>query len=303
MADQIFEQSFPVSGEAVFKLSNITGQVVVRQGEAQVIAVHAVMDDSSGNAEQTRVEMTQESSGRVVVETRFDHPVSGFLNRMKPCRVSYEVRLPAGVDVNISTIDSTQDLQGLQGKFHLSTISGSLTLADLTGELAFSTISGNVRASGLQAPKVSLSSISGEVEFLRSELGEADGSTVSGQIRVDAPVGAGPYAFRSVSGNVLWLAQTLAPCTLEVHTVSGDIQVNQPTTKARSERGSKVWNVLGGGPLIRLNSVSGNLQFRARQDAPAPERPTASGLTRKEILDKIESGEMTAEQALIALGQ
>ena len=300
MAIQTFEQTYPVSGQVVFKLSNIAGKVTVHQSEEPSIFVKAALDDSSGNAERTKIEMRQEESGRVVVETRFSDPILGIFNRAQPCKVDYDVTLPSGADIHVSTVSAAQELQGLQGKFQLSTISGNIHLAALQGDLQISTISGNVYTTDLQTSKLNLSAVSGDVDVAGSVPGTVEANTVSGQIRLAAPMGSGPYSFRSVSGDVSWQMPAAAPCTLELHTVSGDLNVNLPVTQYQAERGTKVWRVQGGGAAVRLNSVSGNLQVSAPQ-APVEPAKTGSGLSRKEILDKIEAGEMTAEEALAAL--
>jgi len=300
MAIQTYEQTFPVSGQVVFKLSNIAGKVSLHQGEEPVILVKAALDDASGSAERTKIEMRQEENGRVVVETRFSDPIFGIFNRAQPCKVDYDVTLPAGGDLQVSTVSAAQELHGLQGKFQLSTISGNIHLVSLQGDLQISTISGNVYTTDLQTGKLNLSAVSGDIDVAGSVSGTVEANTVSGQIHLDAPLGTGPYSFRSVSGDVSWKMPAAAPFTLELHTVSGDLSVNLPVTQYQAERGTRVWRVQGGGTAVRLNSVSGNLQVSAPQ-APAESDKTVSGLSRKEILDKIEAGEMTAEEALAAL--
>lgn len=295
MTNKTYEQSFPISGQAVLKLSNIRGTVSVRQGDPAVIQVKADLDETSGNAERTQVEMRQEEGGRVVVETRYGDMMLDFLNRSQPCRVDYIVSVPAGAEIKISTVSATQDIQSLQGKFHLSTVSGSLRLADLKGDLSLSTISGGVQCSGLSGDKLTLSAVSGDIQLGQAEYAAVDANTVSGQIHYTAPLGQGPYTFRSVSGDINWEMPSAAPCTIEMHAVSGDLQINIPVTRSKTERGTKLWHVQGGGSLIKLNSVSGNLNISA------PQVSQDSSLSRKEILDKIEAGEMTAEEALTAL--
>ncbi len=298
MSEKIYEQSFPTIGKASLRISNIRGQVNVYPQPADQIIVKAVVEEGSGSAERTTVEMRQETGGRVVVETRFDRPTLSFFDLSQPCKVYYEIQVPAGVELDISTISAGQDLKNLQGAIHTSAISGDIHIDSISGPLRLSTISGRVEGLGLICEKLHLSTVSGDVRLTQSQCNQIEASTVSGQIDLDMPMGGGPYSFRSVSGDVHWQLPAAAGCVVEMHAVSGDLLVSMPAVSQGAAR-HKTWKVLEGGALVRMNSVSGDFYLQA--PPVVVEAVPAGVLSRKEILDKVESGEMTAEQAMAAL--
>lgn len=126
-------------------------------------------------------------------------------------RLDYDVTLPAGTALRVSSISGDLDVSGLRGPLTLKTISGDLKLADLgQGPVNATSVSGNVDLAWppAQAAELSLKSISGEV-----------------------------YADPAVSFSNL---------------------------KARSYVGYQLHGSYGqgGGPQVRLESVSGDVFFR-----------------------------------------
>lgn len=145
--------------------------------------------------------------------------------------VDYEVRVPAGV--------------ALQG----------------------STVSGEVRAEGLRSD-VEASSVDGSVKI--STTGRARGNTVSGNLEIEmGDAGAGDMAFSTVSGDItLWLPADFG-ATLEFQSLSGAFHTDFDLALLRQRSrwiGSSIEGTIGGGGRrLSLETVSGDVEVRRRR--------------------------------------
>ncbi len=320
MSDEIIEQKYQVGTEARLVVSNVRGSVVVQPGETGVIEVKAV---KHGNFDSDRVavEMTQDSDGTVRVETRSNDAFFGFLSH--PPRVDYTVRVPQGVHLEVSCVSSTLNVSDLEGAFKLKTISGNMSLAKLSGPFKLGAVSGNITGSKLVG-LLDLNTVSGRVNLTESGFPSAEASTVSGDLILQTPVADGPYRFSSVSGSVRMLVPADTRCNVELHSVSGSIRSSLPATVTSMGHGLKATQIQGGGTTVRLKSVSGGVSIET-EGAPATavqtigpvdvspvppippippilptETPSTSTeqLSTSEILQRIERGEMTVDEAI-----
>jgi hypothetical protein len=310
MSDETIEKTFQVTDQTHLSVSNIRGSITIQPGEANVIRVSAVKRGSFDSGRYT-IEISQDSDGSVRVETRSNESMFGFLSH--PPKVDYTLQVPQGVQVYASGISSSLNLKGLNGEFRLKTVSGEIDVADLSGPLKFNVVSGDITGSRL-AGTLELKAVSGRVRLMESNFPNADASTVSGDLILQTSISTGPYHFSSVSGSVRMLVPADTRCNAELNSVSGSIRSSLPATTTRLGHGSKIAQIQGGGAEVRLKSVSGGLYFETEgtptepvlvtssipvpptppsQPAPAPEK-----LSTAEILQRIESGEMTVDEAL-----
>jgi hypothetical protein len=314
MSDETIEKTFQVTDPARLIISNIRGSVTIQNGDANVIDVKAVKHGSF-DSNKYWIEMTQESDGSVRIETRSSDTTFGFFSQ--PPKVEYIVHVPQGIHLDASCISSGLNVSGLTGVFKLKTVSGDSNLVELTGPFKLNAVSGDISGSRLTGV-LELDSVSGKVHLMESTFPSANASTVSGDIVLQTSLADGPYHFSSVSGNVRILAPADTHCNAELSSVSGSIRSSFPTTTTRTGHGQKVTLVQGGGTAVRLKSVSGDLSIEtegipptAVQTTPTaesiptppapptlPETPAPAPLSTAEILQRIESGEMTVDEAI-----
>jgi len=320
MSDETIKNTFQVTAPARLRVSNIRGSITVEPGEPGIIDVTAV---KHGNFDSSRysVEMTQDADGSVHIETHSNDALFGFLSY--PPRVEYSLKVPQGIHVDASCVSSSLDVQGLEGVFKFKTVSGDMQLANLSGPLKLGTVSGDISGSHL-AGSLDLSSVSGKVRLQESSFPSADASTVSGDLILQTSLSDGPYQFGSVSGSVHLLVPPDTHCNAELNSVSGSLRSSLPATAMRMGHGLKVTQIQGGGPAVRLKSVSGNLSFElegvpatpVQTSTPGPvetippipplqpippvplSTPHQAPLTTAEILQRIERGELTVDEAL-----
>jgi hypothetical protein len=321
MTDETIEKTFQVTAPARLSISNIRGSITIQPGEAGVIEVKAV---KHGNFDSDRfnVEMSQDADGSVHVETRSNEAFLGFLSH--PPKVDYSVRLPQGTQLDASCVSSSLSISDLEGVFKLRTVSGAMQLEKLNGPFKLSAVSGDITGSSLSGT-LELNTVSGRVRLTKSGIPSANATTVSGDLILQTPISQGPYQFSSVSGAVRLLVPADTRCNVELHSVSGSIRSSLPATSTKMGHGLKVTQIQGGGTQVHLKSVSGGVSIETEgvpvnpesgaapasseqtaTPSPVPPVPpvepvqpaTPEPLSTAEILQRIERGEMTVEEAL-----
>lgn len=305
--DEIIERIFEVNGAARLKIGNIRGKIIVQEGGNDEILVQAVKHTNTGDAERTEIDIRQESDGRVVVETRFDKAL-GFLTLNWPCKVSYTVTVPHDCSVVANGVSCEINLSNLSGELKVNSVSGAVRLADLGGDMDISSVSGRIRARNLAGP-LKISSVSGSMRVENSELTSVRGSTTSGKVVVQTPLAEGPYKFNSVSGNVTVMIPEGSGCEARLKAVSGRLKTSLPYTSRQRHKFRDHAYIQGGGPLVSCNAVSGNLRIvtsesdrvKAVKRASINPQPIPKPKSNLEILNQVEKGELTAEEALIKL--
>lgn len=315
MNEEKIEQTYPVKLPARLAIGNIRGSIVVQPaddlgpGEGQ-ISVTAIKYTDTGDAELTRIEIVQAADGSVQVSTHFDQPSSGYLSwlfslgKKLPCKVDYKVTAPRSCSVSIDCVSSSASVEGLQGQFNLKTVSGKLEMHRLEGPVDANTVSGRMLGQALVGP-VDLHTVSGTIEILGSNLASIKATSVSGRMDLETvPLGAGPHQIQSVSGEVRLAIPPGTGCRVETHRVSGKLRTDFPVTVHQRTSSGETVEILGGGPLIRFNTTSGNLDLIAAEGAqPAAAPVSASAETtpaehRRQVLERIAQGELSAEEGL-----
>jgi hypothetical protein len=311
MSDETIEKTFQVSDPAHLTISNVRGSITIQPGTTNVIQVKAV---KHGNFDSGRysIEIAQDSDGSVRVETRSTETLIGFFSQ--PPKVEYTLIVPPGIQLSASGISSSLSVSGLNGEFRLKTVSGNMDLADLSGQFKINAVSGDITGTRLVG-KLELEAVSGRARLMESNFPTADATTVSGDLILQTPLSEGPYYFSSVSGNVHMLVPADTRCNAELNSVSGSIRSSLPASSTRMGPGSKVTLIQGGGASVRLKSVSGGLSIEAEgipaetvqvtSAIPVPPTPPSAPVQTKpeplstaEILQRIESGEMSVDEAI-----
>ena len=145
-------------------------------------------------------------------------------------KINYEVTLPAGAALRISTISGDLDLSGLGGAITAKTISGDVQLSALTGPVVVRSVSGDIKINNLSGSEIEAKSVSGDVDLS-------------------------------------WPPAQAAE--LSLHTVTGEVYADPAVTFSNLRQKSYVGYELhgryagrGAGPLVKLESVSGDVFFR-----------------------------------------
>jgi hypothetical protein len=292
MSQETMQKTFQVTSPARLDLSNIRGSVEIHPGGADQVQVTVVKHTESGDAQSTEIELSQAADGCVKAATHFPDGWWLWLLGSRPCRVDYLVKVPQGGLLKLKGVENSVLVDGLEGQFDLTSVSGDLTLRNLTGPLRINTVSGDVSAKKLSGA-FELVTVSGDLDATDVQQASISAKTVSGDLAVQTTLSDGPYRFDSVSGDVRLQLPAEARFSVRLSTISGDISSTFPATNFSRSYGSQAVDIQGGGVTIDAKSVSGNLQLHPFGDAPR----TAS-VDRREILERLERGEIRPEEAL-----
>jgi hypothetical protein len=302
MSEEKFEQVFQVSGQAHLIVKNIRGSVDIQTGEDGTIQVTAIKHSDSGDPKRTEVELTQDSDGAVKAISRFPEGSIDWLFGHQPCKVDFVIKAPRQCALKVNGVSNTVLAAGFEGDVSVNSVSGEITLRDLKGSLRIHTVSGDADGERIAGSLV-LETVSGDVVLKESVLLSVKANTVSGDLRIHTSLTEGPYDFRSVSGDVRLTVPPETHCTGELHSVSGDLVSAFPVTAYSRHHGSQLVAVQGGGVKIALHSVSGDLSLDCDGEIPPALEPvkTISSKERRAVLERVEHGELSVDEALSQL--
>ncbi len=311
------QRSFPVSGLARLTLRNVDGTIDIAPGDADAgeVSVRAFKHPGPG-ANQTEIEITQAADGRISVITHYLEDLIARLFHPRhhgPTRVDYTIRLPKACELDIAFVSGQARLQGLEGQFAIRSVSGPIDLEDLAGRLSLNTVSGPITAAHLRLEgSLQLETVAGGVVVADSFVPAIVANSVSGHVRLQTDLGAGPYQLRSVSGDV-WLAVPAGTaCRVDMHSLSGRLRAGLPSTRQAVNGGwTRVeFGAADSAPQVFFNSVSGDLhlvtpdgagEITASAGAEATPAATDDAPDRLAILDRVARGEITVDEAISTL--
>ena len=313
MNTETTEQFYSVNAPAQLEIKNIRGSVTVHGVEgANSIHITAIKHLDSGDPQRTEILMSQLPDGSVRVETRYQE--SGWLLSLLgahwPCKVDYTLEAPTDCDLHLNSVSNTALVKGLNGSLSLKSVSGEIELHRLGGSISLRSISGDVSGDQLSGT-LAVDTTSGRVRLEASNFDSLQANSVSGALFFKTPLAAGPYTFKTVSGNIRLVVPAQSACNVDFQSISGRFSSNLPSTRDQRQRGSQSAEVQSGGPVIKFNTVSGNASLESDGEAaapssspstPEPAHPEAAvsqeALSTREILDQIADGKLTVEDGL-----
>ncbi len=303
MTTEVIEKTFTCPDTPGLILSNIRGSVKIQAAQNGQITVIASKKNKSGDAENTHIEISQSTDGSVKAATRYDKSGFHFLSSWGPCKVDYDVCVPEDCSLKMRGVSNSATIEGISGLMELSTVSGDLDCRSLSGEFKVKTVSGDVSGESLSGP-LRLGAVSGDIILKSCDFPSLKGKTVSGDMLIETPLGDGPYHFDAVSGDIKLEIPPSLGVTIHSSSLSGNIRTSSQISSSNLSRNNRKVDVQGGGVEIRHHSVSGDFFLVNAKDNGTPivsreeNLDQNDSLTRSDILDRIASGDLSAEEAL-----
>jgi len=330
---RLIERSYETGQSAEVHVNNVRGTVRITGTETSTVRLrlevdpeHRLLDD---DIERLPVELAYEGN-RVEVKVLSDKAIMGWFERRSgPPVVRISVEVPLRTLANASTVSADVSLGGLAGVQMINTVSGKLVATDINGDLRLNTVSGDAlitRSDGA----VRWNSVSGNLTVREGQTTAITANSVSG--RTEATLGGpltGDVQTQTVSGDVQLNVPADFACEVLLSSMSGSVQCALPVQVLENKRGRWRASVNGGGPTVRLSSMSGSLllldsspngarvqNFRPGQGAgpggggfrPQPPHhrdrqpsPSQPGDERLRILRQVERKEITIEEGLARL--
>jgi len=239
---QDFRQSFNLAPGGSITIKNVSGDINISGYDGASVEVTAYKE----GRDRDRVSVENLSTpNRVSLRAHYEEQCN--------CDASlrFEVRVPRNTRFDfdkISTASGDLNAENITGRVEMSTASGEVSLKGVSGEIRASSASGAVRVKDA-AGSVNASSASGDVEV---ELSRVDGD--------------GEMRFSTASGNVHVRLPSSIDATVEMSTVSGDIETNFPIQVRQSEYGpgKRARGQLGAGSRrLKISSSSGDVSLKS----------------------------------------
>jgi hypothetical protein len=292
-----FSHKYRIGRDGRVSIQNVAGQITVTAGAGDEVSIDAVKRTRGDRAELSRVEVVaEEHAGRVDVRTEYRRP--GFPDRLfrdDYVSVDYTVVVPEGASVELRSVSGNVRVTGVKGAVRAQSISGNVVTSntprveyaktvsgdiDLAGvsmdsDASAQSISGNVRANGLKARALDLSTVSGDVLLRDTSCERLNVRSISGAIEYGGSLARnGRYEVNSHSGSVRF---TLTPGTgfeLSATSFSGSVRSEFPLTvggtnsngvvqrRGRGPRGGAMQATFGDGSAsLSVRTFSGDISI------------------------------------------
>lgn len=219
---------------------DLNGSIRVERATGDRAEVTAIKRSRRGNPEDVRIETRRigGDDGDVIICAFWNENAScdedgyrsrgdnNWRGRENDTSVEFTVKLPAGVRLNVSTVN------------------GGVNVSGATGEVRASTVNGRVSAASSGGP-VNASTVNGDIDVRMRELGTGDleYSTVNGSIEIEVPANL--------------------DADLDMRTVNGSLSADFPITLQGRVNPRRMRATIGkGGRRIRLETVNGSVELR-----------------------------------------
>ena len=279
--------TFDVGDDGELSLSNISGDIRVEATSGGQIVLEAIKQlhgrANSDLLDAVRIDISH-TGDRVRVETRYPHDRDHHHGR-GGVSVDYRVQVPAGTEVELSSVSGDILLRGVSGETSVQSVSGSVDVQDAPNlvraksvsgdvdvraarsddDLEIASVSGEVTIDDVQAEELDIASVSGDVTMDDVECEQGEFDSVSGDIRYRGRiVSGGRYEFKSHSGDVVLTINDDVGFELEARTFSGDVESEfAMTVSSRGRRGQSIDAVVGdGSAVIEATTFSGDVVLR-----------------------------------------
>ncbi len=300
-AEGSFERTLAVTGPVELDVSTGSGHINVRAGDSSSVRISGTIKASRSwhldEAEAERKVRYLESNPPIEQHGNFIR-IGHIEDRelLHNISISYDLVVPVETRLRSQTGTGSQSAVGIRGPVKAGTGSGSVKVENIGDEVRAetgsgdvqvdsvkgtthaSTGSGSIRASGIGSSFVA-STGSGSIRVEQTGPGDGKVETGSGSVELQNVRGAlrvrtgsgnitaqgeptGEWSLHTGSGRVLVHLPSGAAFDLNAHTSSGHISTGHPiTVQGTIGRGELRGKVRGGGPLLELETGSGNIQI------------------------------------------
>jgi DUF4097 and DUF4098 domain-containing protein YvlB len=239
-----------------FIVTNVSGDIAVSGGSGEDVVIEAVKRTSGDRAELDDVAIeVDEAAGRVEIRTRYE----GRARQRRGDRVSvdFTVAVPAGATVEVRSVSGNARVANVTGAIRAESVSGDISTvgsprvevaksvsgdvevsgATAEGDLRAASVSGNVRANGVRARTLELSTVSGDMIVTDGACDRLEVKSVIGDIAFSGTlVRSGRYEINSHSGDVRLTLAGHTGFELMANSFSGDIRSDWPVTLGGASR-------------------------------------------------------------------
>jgi DUF4097 and DUF4098 domain-containing protein YvlB len=185
-------------------------------------------------------------------------------------RVDYEITVPAGISVSVSTSTAPITVDGLRGDLSLSSDTGQMTVRNVTrSHLRVRGVAAPVSLNNVSIGHIDIAANSGAVELVDVAGPKVSVATTSGNIEYKGDCsGVGDYLITTHSGNIELTLPPTASVDLTARSVSGTVENDFPLQKKTHtsfvpKAGSSFSGTSNSGSSsVELQSFSGRIRVK-----------------------------------------
>lgn len=233
------DKSWPAAQIKRIEVREVDGTINVHAGPAENVVLNArISSFGKSKAEELHADL----EGDTLIIGRREHRVRiGFFHWNEP-RIDYDVTVPAGLDLRLSTVNGKIATRGIAGETAATTVNGSLDLeCDGTKELTAKSVNGRIACT------------------FRKDFQGATLKTVNGRVVAVLPPSASFYGdFTQVNGDFE------AAFPLDIHSHPGSRRVSG--------------EVNGGKYELKITTVNGDIKVENAGPAVPPAAPAPSAI-------------------------
>ena len=164
-----------------------------------------------------------------------------FIVSPKGSSADLAIAVPHHCTLSVRAVSGDAIIKQISGKVSAESTSGDIVAQDLSGDIGIRTLSGDIALRCAEAQKVRLRTTSGEC-------------TVEAHLNPESRV-----ALRSVSGDLKLCVPPDQGLTVRGNLLSGDFSCSLPHKVERQNRRSFRSEINGGGPEVKVRSISGDV--------------------------------------------
>jgi DUF4097 and DUF4098 domain-containing protein YvlB len=251
-------KTYEVAGDAQIAVDATEADVTVRGWSAD--KVELVTKRSAWSSDDLSRLTTTVDAQSDHVSVSEDAPL-----RCDNCGISYELRVPAGAHVTISTASGDVDVRGIGGPVRVDASSGDVEIHQIGGQVFARTTSGDISVSDLASALEAYSS-SGDIQA-KDLTTDTALVTDSGSIEAyfDRFSSVHQVRMKSSSGDVSLTVPRGSGFAIDASTSSGSMDSNLQLPIAERDSGAAVHAQVGSGKtMVQLATSSGDIDVTMR---------------------------------------
>jgi len=233
-AQQEFNWSGAVADGKAVEIKGINGGIEATGSAGGEVTVHAIKKGKKSDPAEVKIEVVEHAGGITICAV---YPSTGKPNECKPgeggrmkvekndVSVQFEVKVPAGVRFIGRTVNGGISARGIQAQAEAHTVNGGIEV-EAAGLTHAETVNGGISA----------------------RIGTADWKET--------------LQLKTVNGGIEVALPASAAADVKAATVNGDIETDFPlTVKGKIGRRHIEGSIGGGGPLLELETVNGDIRL------------------------------------------
>ncbi len=240
----ILEREFTLAEGKRVAVEHISGTVLVKSGEGQTVRVEA--ETPPGLDWEMSLDEEGNVSVRSLAAQETDAPAS--------CTIF----LPPQARLRVWLVKGVLRLEGVEARARLDTVSADITLDGARGAFHLQTVDGDINARAVDGG-LYVQTVAGDVHLTGCRLSGMQGRSVNGEFLVETPLLEGPYAFHTLSGDVILRLPSETDCDIAFRTLTGGMEIAFSGVYFPAEGALRQVMVGEGGAQVKVETLSGKL--------------------------------------------